>query len=107
MMASATFSALSQGWQTWQTLPTTWILHILAAVVFLLAGGSKLADAAAMVVMFDQIGIGQWFRYVSGGLEVTCAILLLLPTASAIGAGLLGATMVGAIVTHLLISSYF
>jgi putative oxidoreductase len=77
------------------------------AVVFLWAGASKLAGAAAMVALFDQIGIGQWFRYVSGGLEVTCASLLLLPIASALGAAMLGATLVGAIVTHLLISSYF
>jgi hypothetical protein len=30
LMASDTFSALSQGWQTWPTLPTTWILQMLA-----------------------------------------------------------------------------
>ena len=33
-----------------------------------------------MVEMFDKIGLGQWFRYLTGGLEVTGAILLLVET---------------------------
>jgi uncharacterized membrane protein YphA (DoxX/SURF4 family) len=77
-----------------------WILQSLAAVVFLLAGGAKLAGAAVTIVAFDEIGIGQWFRYVTGGLEVICALLLLILRAAAIGAALLAATMLGAIVTH-------
>lgn len=82
---------------------TLWVLQILAAGIFLMAGESKLAGAAPMVAAFEQIGIGQWFRYFTGGLEVTSAILLLIPKTSAIGAALLAATMVGAIVTHLFI----
>jgi putative oxidoreductase len=80
-----------------------WILHILAASAFLLAGGLKLAGAEPMVAMFDKIGLGQWFRYLTGGLEVTGAILLLIPTTVALGGALLVVTMVGAIVTHLFI----
>ena len=37
------------------------------------------------------------------GLEVLCAILLLVPKTAAIGATLLAVTMVGAIATHLFI----
>lgn len=33
--------------------------------------GSKLAGAPAMVGLFDTIGIGQWFRYLTGSLEVS------------------------------------
>ena len=80
-----------------------WALQALAALVFLGAGGSKLAGAAAMVQMFDQIGVGQWFRYVTGSIEVLSAVLLLTPALSAVGAALLACTMVGAILTHLLI----
>ena len=61
---------------------TLWILQIFAAGMFLLAGGLKLAGAAPMVAMFEQIGIGQWFRYFTGGLEVACAVLLLIPGTS-------------------------
>ncbi len=103
-MSSNSVSALSQGSQTSKSLNIAlWILQILAAGMFLLAGGLKLAAAAPMVAMFNKIGIGQWFRYFTGSLEVTCAILLLIPKTSAIGAALLAATMVGAILTHLFI----
>jgi putative oxidoreductase len=80
-----------------------WILQILAAATFFLAGGSKLAGVAPMVEMFDKIGLGQWFRYLTGGLEVTGAILLLIPGTVLLGSALLVVTMVGAIVTHLVI----
>jgi putative oxidoreductase len=80
-----------------------WILQILAALAFLSAGGSKLAGAAPMVEMFDKIGVGQWFRYLTGSLEVTGAILLLIPATVAFGGALLVATMVGAITTHLFV----
>jgi putative oxidoreductase len=80
-----------------------WILQILAAATFLLAGGLKLAGVEPMVAMFDKIGLGQWFRYLTGGLEVTGAILLLIPTTAALGGALLAVTMVGAIATHLFV----
>src|SRR5438094_8968876 len=80
-----------------------WILQILAAATFFLAGGSKLSGVAPMVEMFDKIGLGQWFRYLTGGLEVTGAILLLIPTTEVLGGVLLVMTMVGAIATHLFI----
>ena len=80
-----------------------WILQILAASAFLLAGGLKLAGAEPMVSMFDKIGLGQWFRYLTGGMEVTGAILLLIPTTVVLGGALLVMTMLGAIATHLFV----
>ena len=80
-----------------------WVLQVLAASAFLLAGGLKLAGAQPMVAMFDKIGLGQWLRYLTGGLEVTGAILLLIPGTMVLGGALLVVTMVGAIATHLFI----
>jgi len=80
-----------------------WILQILAAAMFLMAGGSKLAGAPPMVAMFAKIGIGQWFRYVTGGIEVASAVLLLIPRVSAVGGFLLACTMIGAIITHVFV----
>jgi putative oxidoreductase len=80
-----------------------WILQILAAAGFLLAGGSKLAGAEPMVAMFDKVGLGQWFRYLTGCIEVTGAILLLIPATVTPGGTLLVVTMAGAIATHLFI----
>jgi putative oxidoreductase len=80
-----------------------WILQILAAAAFLSAGVPKLLGNPMMVDMFDKIGVGQWFRYVTGGIEVGSAFLLLLPGRAVFGAILLMCTMVGAILTHLLV----
>ena len=44
-----------------------WILQILAAATFFLAGGSKLSGVTPMVEMFDKIGLGQWFRSLLSG----------------------------------------
>ncbi len=82
---------------------TLWILQILAALAFLAAGGSKLAGAQAMVDTFQKIGLGQWFRYLTGGLEVVGAIGLLVPGYVFYGAVLLVAVMIGAVVTHLFV----
>jgi putative oxidoreductase len=80
-----------------------WILQIAAAGMFLMAGFSKLLGNEQMVGLFEAIGIGQWFRYLTGMLEVAGAILLLIPRTSGLGALLLAVVMVGAVITHLLI----
>ena len=78
-----------------------WILQILVAAAFLASGGSKLTGQPAMIVVFDQIGVGQWFRIVTGGIEVVAAVLLLVPRLIPVGALVLVATMAGAVSTHL------
>jgi putative oxidoreductase len=80
-----------------------WVVQIALAGMFLLAGGSKLFGAAPMVALFDAIGIGQWFRYLTGLIEVGSAIALLIPSFAVFGALALLATMVGAVATHLFI----
>jgi putative oxidoreductase len=80
-----------------------WTLQIVTAALFLMAGLSKLAGAAAMVQLFATIGVGQWFQYVTGIIEVVAAALLLVPSLAFFGALLLIPTMVGAILTHLFI----
>ena len=54
-----------------------------------------------MVALFDAVGIGQWFRYVTGSLEVLGALVLIVPGKTAFGAVLLACVMVGAVVAHL------
>jgi uncharacterized membrane protein YphA (DoxX/SURF4 family) len=80
-----------------------WVLQILAAGIFLFAGSLKLLGSAPMVTVFKTIGIGQWFRYVTGGIEVVSAVLLLIPGLAAFGAALMVCTMIGAVLTHLTI----
>jgi uncharacterized membrane protein YphA (DoxX/SURF4 family) len=78
-----------------------WALQIALAAAIGAAGASKLASAPAMVQLFDAVGVGQWFRYVTGALEVTGAILLLVPALAGLGALLLGGVLTGAVVAHL------
>ena len=83
-----------------------WILAVLLAVVFVLAGGVKLLGARAMVQEFAQIGIGQWFRYFTGILEVSGAIGVLIPkyrfgAALQIAVVMVGATAANIWVLHL------
>ena len=78
-----------------------WVLQVLVALAMLAAGGSKLAGVEPMVQQFDAIGLGQWFRYLTGALEVGGAVLLLVPRLSGIGALLLSCVMAGAVVAHL------
>ncbi|WP_264051076.1 DoxX family protein [Methylobacterium flocculans] len=78
-----------------------WSLQVLLALVFLAAGGAKLAGVPMMVEVYDFIGVGQWFRIVTGLVEVAGAIALLVPGYAAFAALWLACTMVGAIVAHL------
>ena len=85
-------------------LAALWLTQAALAVMFLMAGGSKLAGVPAMVSLFDAISVGQWFRYVTGVIEVTAGIALLVPAAAVFGALLLIPTMVGAIITNVFIA---
>jgi len=78
-----------------------WLTQVALAVMFLMAGGSKLAGVPAMVSLFDALGFGQWFRYLTGVIEVASGIALLVPSAALFGAMLLIPTMLGAVVANL------
>ena len=84
-------------------LVALWLTQIALAGMFMLAGSLKLTGAPEMIGLFDAIGIGQWFRYVTGSIEVVSAVALLVPSWAAFGALLLIPTMVGAVITHLFI----
>ncbi|HEX9432582.1 MAG TPA: DoxX family protein [Burkholderiales bacterium] len=79
------------------------ILQGLLAAAFLAAGGAKLLGVPTLVQLFDQIGAGQWFRIVTGLVEVAGAVALLVPGFAALGAAWLGATMFFAVLTHFFI----
>ena len=81
-------------------LITLWTLSGLVAIAFVFVGGGKLAGTAAMVELFDKVGLGQWFRYLTGLLEVAGGIGLLIPRYAFSVAVLLAVVMIGAILTH-------
>ena len=79
---------------------TLWIVSGFAALLFIGVGGAKLAGAAAMVELFAKVGLGQWFRYFTGLLEVAAGIGLLLSRFAFYAALILAVVMVGAFIAH-------
>ena len=80
-----------------------WVLQLLLAAVFLIAGTTKLAGAQMHVETFEKLGVGQWFRYFTGSIEVIAAIMIIVPRTVVVGAALLSATMIAAIETQLVV----
>ena len=80
-----------------------WATQVVLAGMFLLSGSLKLTGSPELVALFDAIGVGQWFRYVTGAIEVVSAAALLVPSLAAFGALALVPTMAGAVATHLFI----
>ena len=80
------------------------ILLVVLGLAFLGAGGQKLAGSKQMVEMFDHFGYPRWFMYFTGVVEVVGALGVLagifVPVLAFLGALLLGATMIGALFTH-------
>src|SRR5919112_340512 len=80
-----------------------WVLQALLAIMFAMAGFAKVGGDAAMVEMFATIGIGQWFRYVVGALEIAGAVGVLVPRLSGLAALGLVCLMAGATLTNLFV----
>ena len=76
-----------------------WILRGAIAVFFVVAGADKFPSKpdSEWVRMFQQIGIGQWFRYFTGGVEVLGGVLVLIPWTVPTGLALLACAMAGAV----------
>ena len=86
----------------WKSV-SLWVVRGLLALAFTSAGGAKLYGVPMLVEEFQHIGLGQWFRYFTGSLELLGAFLILAPSLAAFGAALLICIMVGATVTHLFV----
>ena len=78
-------------------------IKALLTFAFVTAGGAKLLGAEMMVQTFEAVGVGQWFRYVTGIIEIGGAALLWVRGREVFGAGLLLCTMIGAVLSHLFI----
>ncbi|MBB1612491.1 DoxX family protein [Pseudomonas protegens] len=80
-----------------------WGVRAFLILAFAVAGVAKLAGAPQMIQVFEAIGIGQWFRYLTGAVEVIGALLLLKPATGFLGGLALAMTMVCGAATHLLL----
>jgi uncharacterized membrane protein YphA (DoxX/SURF4 family) len=82
------------------------ILNIIIAAIFLLSGGAKLSGLEFEIAAFELWGYPLWFMYMTGILEVSGAIGLLVKRVSALAAACLAALMIGAIATHIIHSEW-
>ncbi len=82
-----------------------WIIRAAVAFVFISSGLEKfsIGPAGEWIQMFAKLGLGEWFRYFTGALEIAGGLLLLVPFAARAGAALLVLCMAGAIVCHIFI----
>src|SRR5215217_736301 len=80
-----------------------WCVQACLALVFVSASWAKLMGKPEMVALFTAVGFGQWFRYVTGILELTGAVLIMVPKTRRIGSALLATIMLGALTAHLFI----
>lgn len=79
-------------------------LQILLALMFLMAGSGKLAGSKMHVEMFKQWGLPQWFRSVTGLVELIGVAAMIIgiwePSWAAAGALWLGITSFVGILVH-------
>ena len=75
-----------------------WMFRAAIALVFVLEGIEKFSAGphSSWVRLFQQIGVGQWFRYFTGAVEVLGAVLVLIPWTVTAGLALLACTMAAA-----------
>jgi len=74
----------------------TWAPRVIAAALFLFVGSIKFRARSPWVQIFQQIGFGEWFRYFTGVLQISGALLVLIPRTFPIGILILACTMAGA-----------
>lgn len=72
-----------------------WALRAAIAAAFVVFGVDKFRGAEWPGI-FQQIGIGQWFRYCTGVVEIVGGVLVLIPWTVTAGLALLACTMASA-----------
>ena len=85
------------------TLVTGWLLRVALAVFFFTVGARTFGALSIWVPIFARMGTPPWFRYLAGALQVAGAIFLLIPRTFLIGAVFIGCTMMGAILSWMVV----
>jgi putative oxidoreductase len=82
-----------------------WVLRAGIALVFVIFGLVKFPSGpdTQWVRFFDQVGVGQWFLYFTGIVEVAGGALVLFPATTRIGSAILAGTMAVASMIHIFV----
>ena len=76
---------------------------IAIGLLFIFIGYGKFENRGMWVQIFDQIGLGQWFRIFTGVVQLSGGVLILFRRGRTIGAALLGCTMLGAAIVDIVV----
>jgi len=83
----------------WQRI-AGWVLRVVLGIVFLYIGTTKLTGTGNTIEYFAAIGWGQWFRYLTGILDIAGAALLFVPKWTCYGAIVLACSVgVGTVIS--------
>lgn len=79
-----------------------WVLRIAVAAFWATIGFEKFSSSptSEWIGIFQRIGVGTWFRYFTGVVEMLGGALFLVPRTTIAGAALLATSMVGATIAH-------
>ncbi len=78
-----------------------WIVKLVAVVILVQTLYFKFTGAEESVYIFSTLGIEPYGRIGSGVIELTAALLLLIPKTAILGALLGAATMAAALLSHM------
>lgn len=81
----------------------TWIIKLIAVVILLQTLYFKFTGAEESLYIFTKLGIEPFGRIGSGIVELIASILILIPRTTLLGALLGFGTMLGALISHLLV----
>ena len=84
-----------------QKLPT--VQQVGVAALFVFIGSGKFDSDGMWVQLFEQIGWGQWFRYLTGVMQAGGGILVLFRRTLTLGTASIAATMIGAAITDVVV----
>jgi putative oxidoreductase len=85
---------------------TRWLTRAAVALFFIGYAGLSKFDSnprSEWVRVFAAIGLGQWFRFFTGAMQIAGGVLFLIPRTATLGASMLASMMLGAVVTQVFI----
>jgi uncharacterized membrane protein YphA (DoxX/SURF4 family) len=90
---------------TWVDRARTIVPPALVGLLFVLIGYTKFDSnpRGEWYQVFERIGLGQWFRYFTGGTQVLGGLLMCVPKTMVTGAAMLTCTMIGAVFVDLFV----
>jgi len=79
-------------------------IRTLLAIIFGVTGLNLLLGTGQVIDLFEQIGLGQGLRFVSGFLALWSGILLLIPARAVVGSAIATAVSLGALLIQAFLS---